>query len=51
MVGPWIIDSVNSYRDLRTGNQHIGNWASRVGYPKEASIYLSYSLDSLKGVS
>ena len=30
IVGPWAIDSINSYRDLRTGTQYIGNWASRV---------------------
>ena len=30
IVGPWVIDSLNSYRDLRTGTQYIGNWASRV---------------------
>ena len=30
IVGPWVIDSINSYRDLRTGTQYIGNWASRV---------------------
>ena len=30
IVGPWVIDSISSYRDLRTGTQYIGNWASRV---------------------
>ena len=30
IVGPWVIDSINLYRDLRTGTQYIGNWASRV---------------------
>ena len=30
IVGPWVIDSINSYRDLRTRTQYIGNWASRV---------------------
>ena len=30
IVGPWVIDSMNFYRDLRTGTQYIGNWASRV---------------------
>ena len=30
IVGPWVIDSINVYRDLRTGTQYIGNWASRV---------------------
>ena len=29
IVGPWVIDSINSYRDLRTGTQYMGNWASR----------------------
>ena len=29
MVGPWVIDGTNLYRDLRTGTEHIGNWASR----------------------
>ena len=28
-VGPWVIDSINLYRDLRTGTQYIGNWATR----------------------
>ena len=32
IVGPWVIDSINLYRDLRTGTQYIGNWASRVEY-------------------
>ena len=32
IVGPWVIDSINSYRDLRTGTQYVGNWASR-DYP------------------
>ena len=31
IVGPWVINSTNLYRDLRTGTQYIGNWASRVG--------------------
>ena len=30
IVGPWVIDSINVYKDLRTGTQYIGNWASRV---------------------
>ena len=30
IVGPWVIDRINSYRDLRTGTQYIGNRASRV---------------------
>ena len=29
MVGPWVTDSINVYRDLRTGTQYIGIWASR----------------------
>ena len=29
IVGPWVIASINLYRDLRTGAQCIGNWASR----------------------
>ena len=29
IVGPWVIDSINLYRDLRTGTQYIGIWASR----------------------
>ena len=29
IVGPWVIDSISSYRDLRTGTQYIGIWASR----------------------
>ena len=33
IVGPWVIDSINLYRDLRTGTQYIGNWASRACYP------------------
>ena len=28
--GLWVTDSIKLYRDLRTGTQHIGNWASRV---------------------
>ena len=30
IVGPWVMDDTNLYRDLRTGTQYIGNWASRV---------------------
>ena len=30
IVGPWVIDSIDLNRDLRTGTQSIGNWASRV---------------------
>ena len=30
IVGPWVIDSINLYKDLRTGTQYMGNWASRV---------------------
>ena len=29
MVGPWVKDSIELYRDLRTGTQYTGNWASR----------------------
>ena len=29
IVGPWVIDSINVYRDVRTGTQYIGIWASR----------------------
>ena len=29
IVGPWVIDSINSYRDLGIGTHYIGNWASR----------------------
>ena len=29
IVGPWVIGSIKLYRDLRTGTQYIGNWASR----------------------
>ena len=29
-VGPWVTDSIQIYRDLRTGTQYIGNWASGV---------------------
>ena len=29
IVGPWVIDSINLCRDLRTGTRYIGNWASR----------------------
>ena len=28
LVGPWATDSIDSYRDLRTGTQNMGNWAS-----------------------
>ena len=30
IVGPWVTDSIRLYRDLRTGTQYIGNWASRI---------------------
>ena len=30
VVGPWVPDSIKLYRDLRTGTQYIGNWASSV---------------------
>ena len=29
IVGPWVTDSINLYRVLRTGTQYLGNWASR----------------------
>ena len=29
IVGPWDIDSTKLYRDLRTGTQNMGIWASR----------------------
>ena len=29
IVGPWVIDSIKLYRELRTGTHYIGNWASR----------------------
>ena len=29
IVGPWVVDSTNLYRDLRTGTQYVGKWASR----------------------
>ena len=29
IVGPWVTDNIKLYRDLRTGTQYIGNWASR----------------------
>ena len=35
IVGPWVIDSKNVYKDLRTGTQYIGNWASRVWVTQE----------------
>ena len=28
-VGPWVTDNIELYRDLRTGTQYTGNWASR----------------------
>ena len=28
IVGPWVMDSTNLYRDVRTGTQYIGNWSS-----------------------
>ena len=31
IVGPWVLDGIKLYRDLRTGTQYIGNWASREG--------------------
>ena len=36
-VGPWVVDSTNLYRDLRTGTQYIGNWASRDGMLQAAA--------------
>ena len=30
IVGPWVIDSINLCRDLRTETQYIGIWATRV---------------------
>ena len=30
IVGPWVTDNIYLYRDVRTGTQYIGNWASRV---------------------
>ena len=30
IVGPWVIDSIRVYRDLKTGTQYVGIWASRV---------------------
>ena len=32
IVGPWVIDSINLYKDLRTGTQYMVNWASRVEF-------------------
>ena len=32
IVGPWVRDSINLCRDLRTGTQYVGNWASRVSW-------------------
>ena len=32
IVGPWVTGSIELYRDLRTGTQYIGNWASRDCY-------------------
>ena len=40
MVGPWVIDSINLYRDLRTGTQYIGNWACRVTKINRSSLVL-----------
>ena len=34
VAGPWVTDSIELYRDLRTGTQYIGNWASRALNPK-----------------
>ena len=34
IVGSWLVDSISSYRDPRTGTPYIGNWASRVLYTK-----------------
>ena len=27
IVEPWVTETINFYRDLRTGTQYIGNWA------------------------
>ena len=32
MVGPWVMDSIDLYRDLKTGTQYMGTWASRVRF-------------------
>ena len=29
IVGPWVTDSIQVYKVLRTGAQYVGNWASR----------------------
>ena len=29
IVGPWVTDNMKLYRDLRTGTQYVGYWASR----------------------
>ena len=33
IVGPWVTDNLKIYRDLSTGTQYIGNWASRGSHP------------------
>ena len=39
VVGPWVIDTKNLYRDLRTGTQYIGNWASKDRSSSEGCYY------------
>ena len=34
IVGSWLVDSISSSRDPRTGTPYIGNWASSVLYTK-----------------
>ena len=38
IVGPWVVDTIRLYSDLRTGTQCIGNWASRVSSNEQVSV-------------
>ena len=40
VVGPWVIDTINLYRDLRAGTQHVSNWASRVSAEQNVGTLL-----------
>ena len=39
IAGPWVIDNIDLYRDLRTGTQHLGIWASRVSQRVKVRIW------------
>ena len=40
IVGPWVIESIHLHKDLRTGTQYVGNWASRVCFELHAWSFM-----------